>query len=260
VHTRCFTRDITERKRAAEILEQMVAERTGQLRETVAQLEAFSYSISHDLRAPLRTMHGYAKALLEDYRGQLNQEAVDYLDRIDKAATRLDRLIRDILAFSKIANGQVELKPVSLTSLLENLMQQHPGFAEARGSILAQLPLQPVLGHETYLTQCLTNLIENALKFVPMGTQPQVVIQTEMIGDKVRISVSDNGIGIDPEQHAKLFHVFGRAHVDKRFPGTGIGLAIVKKAAERMGGKVGLDSETGRGSTFWIELKAAIAN
>jgi signal transduction histidine kinase len=154
----------------------------------------------------------------------------------------------------------VELKPVALEQLLENLIHQHPAFNQVQSSLLIERPLHVVLGHETYLTQCLTNLIENALKFVPGEVTPQVWIRSELIGGVVKVSVVDNGIGIPLENRDRLFQIFGRVHSDKRFTGTGIGLAIVKKAVNRMKGETGFDSELGKGSSFWLTLPQAAQN
>ncbi len=255
-YTRCFTRDITDRKRAADTLEQTVAERTAQLRETVAELEAFSYSISHDVRSPLRAMQGYAQSLLEDYGAQLPADAIQRVDRIQRAAHRLDLLVRDILAYSAVAKGQVDLKPVGLGPLLDDLIQQHPELQASAKNILIEPPLPVVLGHEAYLTQCLTNLIENGLKFVAPGTVPEVRVSSESLGDRVRVWISDNGIGIAPEHYGRIFQIFGRIHPPKVYPGTGIGLAIVKKAVARMNGETGFESEPGHGSRFWFMLPA----
>ncbi|HTG45923.1 MAG TPA: ATP-binding protein [Verrucomicrobiae bacterium] len=254
--TRCFTRDISERKRAADLLEKTVAERTAQLQETVAELEAFSYSISHDMRSPLRAMQAYAASVLEDYRDKpLDEEAADRLERIQRAATRLDLLIRDVLAYSKVAKGELALRPVCLRTLVGDILEQQFGLPELKPCITVD-QLHSVLGHEAYITQCITNLIDNALKFVAPGAAPKVRIQSERLGDRVRITVSDSGIGIRPEHCTRVFKMFGRVYSERQYAGTGIGLAIVQKAVSRMGGEVGLESEPGIGTTFWFTLPA----
>jgi PAS domain S-box-containing protein len=256
-YTRCFTRDVTERKRASEILEQTVVERTAELTETIAELEAFSYSVSHDLRSPLRAMEGCARALLKDYASLLPEDGIDALHRIERAAARLDLLVRDILAYSKVSKGEIQLTIVDLDSLLEDLLQQHPQFHAARHHITIDHPLPRVRGHQACLGQCFANLVDNALKFIAPGATPKLHIRGEHLGEQVRICVADNGIGIAAEHRDRIFQIFGRVYPEKRYPGTGIGLAIVKKAVVRMGGTIGFESESGKGSTFWFTLPLA---
>ncbi|MDB6125198.1 MAG: putative two-component sensor histidine kinase protein [Pedosphaera sp.] len=271
IHTQCFTRDVTEQKKAeaelhaaqiklqehAKTLEQGIAERTAQLRETIAELEAFSYSISHDMRSPLRAMQGYATALLMDYGPKLDADAVTSLERIERASNRLDMLVRDVLAYSKIAKGKIELQAVDLWPLMEDIIHQHPEFESVKQCITVEQPMHTVMGHEACLYQCLTNLIGNALKFVAPGTVPDVRVRSELMGNKVRVWVSDNGVGIHPEHHDRIFQIFGRVYSEKRYEGTGIGLAIVKKAVMRMGGEIGFQSELDKGSAFWFILPVA---
>jgi len=256
-YTRCFTRDVTEHKLAAEQLERAVTQRTAELRETIAELEAFSYSISHDMRSPLRAMQGFAHMILMDYAESLPPEVVDMLGRIQRGAARLDLLVRDVLSYSKVSRGDVRLYPVELGSLIEDLLGQLPELQEARERTTLEHPIQNVLGHEGYLSQCLTNLIENALKFVEPGQTPEIRIHTEAIGmGSVRVCVTDKGIGIAPEHRSRIFQIFGRIHSEQKYPGTGIGLAIVKRAVERMGGEVGFESEPCRGTRFWFILRS----
>ena len=263
--------EILERKRAeAELgksrdelreqafnLEQEVAERTAQLREKVAELEAFSYSISHDMRSPLRAMQGFAKTLLQDHGPKLEAEAVTYLQQIHRASNRLDLLVQDVLGYSRIVNGQMELQAVELGPLVEDILNQRPDFEAFKHCITVERPLHTVIGHEACLSQCLTNLIANGLKFVKPGMVPAVRVGSDSLGDKVRVWVRDNGVGIHPEHHGRIFKIFGRVYSEKLYEGTGIGLAIVKKAVGRMGGETGFRSELDEGSEFWFVLSNA---
>jgi PAS domain S-box-containing protein len=264
-------RDITDRKRAeealreaqeelrrhAEHLEEQVAERTARLRETIQELESFSYSVSHDMRSPLRAMQGYAEALLEEYEGKLDPTGQDYLKRIGRAASRMDLLIQDVLAYSRVAKGEIQLRKVNVEGVIRDVIQNYPALQPDRATIKTVSPIPEVMGHEAYLTQIVSNLLTNAVKFVEPGKRPEVEIRGNAEGDLVRITFTDNGIGIAPEHHNQIFQIFGRVYSDKKFEGTGIGLAIAKKAAERMGGSVGVDSQLGRGSHFFVLLKRA---
>ena len=266
-----IARDITDRKLAERALreareqlaaanaalEARVEERTMSLRETVEQLEEFSYSVSHDLRSPLRAIQGYATALLEDYGAKLDEQAREYLDRIVRSGGRMDRLILDILTYSRLSRRDVLLHPVALDPLVREIVQTYPALQSARADISIPKLLPTVIGHEPYLTQVLSNLLDNAVKFVPPGTTPRIRIWSEPGDGSVRLWIGDNGIGIKPEHRARLFGMFERVHPDKHFEGTGIGLAIVRKAVERMGGTTGVESDGVSGSDFWIELPAA---
>ena len=254
-YTRCFTRDITERKRAAETLEMIVAQRTAQLRETVGELEAFSYSISHDLRAPLRAMQGFSNLLAQDHAQELSPQAAEYVRRIDQSAVRMDKLIRDVLDYSRITRAQLDIYPVQVEPLLRGVIESYPMLQAQNAHICINGPFPDVLGNEAGLTQCFSNLLGNAVKFVAPDVSSRVRVWAETHGNRVRLLFEDNGIGIEKEAQERIFGIFERLNTE--YPGTGIGLAIVKKALEKMGGSVGIDSEPGKGSRFWIELQRA---
>jgi signal transduction histidine kinase len=243
--------------RHAEELEKTVAERTAKLRETIAQLEAFSYSISHDMRGPLRAMQQYSEIVLEECRGQLPDDAGEYLERICRAAKRLDRLIQDVLTYSRVARTAMPLVPIDLDKLIREILEQYPTFQPPKADVKVLDRLPKVLGHEASLTQCLSNLLGNAVKFVPPGRRPEICVRTGKANGSVHVWIEDNGIGIAPENHQRIFNIFERVNSDSEYEGTGIGLSIVKKTIERMGGDVGVESELGRGSRFWIQLPAA---
>lgn len=235
-------------------LERTVADRTARLRETVGELEAFSYSISHDLRAPLRAMQNYAAILQSDEAPRLSGEGKSYLDRIITAANRLDRLIQDVLKYSRVGRLDTPLAVVDLEKLLREIIEQYHGFREPRAEIEVRPPLLAVVANEAALTQCISNILGNAVKFVVPGVAPRIRIWSEAENSHIRLNIADNGIGIAPNHLEKIFRIFERVHSDQTYEGTGIGLAIAKKAIERMGGEIGVTSELGRGSTFWIQL------
>jgi PAS domain S-box-containing protein len=250
-------RDITEKVRAREMLEQTVADRTAQLRDTVAELEAFSYSIAHDMRAPLRSMNGYARFLAQDFAEILPEEGKEFLRRISSGAGRLDELITDVLNYSKISRSEISLETVEIERLTREIIESYPSLSESGATILVQTPMPPVMANAAALTQCLSNLISNAIKFVPRDRKAHVRIRAETVGEVVRLSVEDNGIGITEDGRKRIFRMFQRLNPSAEFEGTGIGLTIVRKAVARMGGQVGVESEPGAGSVFWIELRRA---
>ncbi|HYE31319.1 MAG TPA: ATP-binding protein [Methylomirabilota bacterium] len=277
-----FARDVTERKvaerkiqklnaelghRAAELqktneeLQQEIATREKmqrELQESNAALEAFSYSVSHDLRAPVRAMQGFARVLLEDYSDVLDEAGRDYAERIVGAAGKMDHLIQDLLIYSRLGHTSLSVHPTDLERIVEDaLAQLSADIRERQATITLKRPLHAVFAHATTLEQVVGNLISNGIKFVPDGVKPEITIWTEMNEGLVRLSVKDNGIGIAPEHHARIFRVFERLHAADDYPGTGIGLAIVRKGIERMGGQIGITSEIGKGSCFWIELRKA---
>lgn len=255
--------DLTELRRAeAEVLElnreleRRVEDRTRRLAEANAELDAFAHSVAHDLRAPLRTMQGFGQALLEDHADALDAEGRDYLGRIVRGAAQLDDLIQDLLAYSRLARQDIPLEPVSLGRVADQVLARFEGVVAERRAVVevdvASLP--PVTGHAVVLSQVLANLVSNALKFVAPDAPPRLRIRGERIGDRVRVWVEDDGIGVAPEHQGRIFEVFQRLHGPRAYEGTGIGLAIVRKGVERLGGRVGVVSEAGRGSRFWFEL------
>lgn len=239
----------------AQRLEERVQERTARLQETISELESFSYSISHDMRAPLRAMQSFAQILAEDCGDRIGTEGRDYIRRIIGASDRMDRLIQDVLTYSRATRNEVKLEPVNVEALVDGILESYPHFQPPHARIEVRRPLARVIANEASLTQCLSNLVGNAIKFVAPGVTPRVEIWTETLGGRVRVYVRDNGIGIEPDAHEKIFHIFYQ--LDRSYEGTGIGLAVVRKAAERMGGRIGLASAPGQGTTFHLDLPAA---
>ncbi len=270
----CNIRDITERRKSeerlsndatevrlasrilkthAEDLEQKVAVRTRELQSTINELEAFSYTVSHDLRAPLRAMQGYTHALLEDFADKWGAQERDLLARINKAAERLDILIQDLLTYSKVSKRRQALVAVNLDHLVQDILTQYPTFQDAKLSIEVVRPLEAVLGNESGLTQVISNLLTNAVKFISPDRLQKIKIWTEAKEFTVRLWIEDNGIGIDSANHLRIFKMFEQVD-GKRFEGTGMGLAIAAKGVEGMQGSIGLESHLGSGTKLWIEL------
>jgi signal transduction histidine kinase len=238
-------------------LEGEVTQRTSELAATNQQLEAFVYSIAHDLRAPLRSLQGFSELLVEEAGATLGETCREYTKQINKLAYFMDALLSDLLAFSRISQQHVELASVSLQADVaavlsqlsvevreQNISVEHPGTWPS------------VMAHEPTLIQVLFNLVSNALKFAVPGVPPKVRLRAQDQGEFIRVWVEDNGIGIAPGHHDQIFKVFTRLQSGK-FPGTGIGLAIVRKGVERMGGCSGVESALGQGSRFWFELRKA---
>jgi signal transduction histidine kinase/DNA-binding response OmpR family regulator len=243
-------------QRHAADLEQRVAERTAELRQNNAELESFSYSVSHDLRAPLRSMQGFAQIFLEEYDDRLDAVGRDYLQRIVAAARRMDTLTDDLLSYTRLSRVAVELIPVSLEEVIDAaLMQLQADIRGKEAQVTVARPLPQVIGHYVTVVQVVANLLANGLKFVAPGVRPQVHVWAEERDDRVYLRLRDNGIGIAPEYQERIFRIFERLHGLETYPGTGIGLSIVRKGMERMGGQVGVESVPGQGSTFWLELR-----
>jgi PAS domain S-box-containing protein len=252
-----FARDITARKEAEEKIKGLndeLQQRVAALTDINKELEAFNYSISHDMRAPLRSMQGFARALLEDADNQLSPTSQDFAQRIVNSGRYMDNLLQDLLEYSRLSLMELKLAPVDLESVLnEVLVHVENEIQTKKAEIIIRRPLLPVLSHSTTLKQVLSNLITNSLKFVESGKTPRIEVWSEMCDSKVRVHLKDNGIGIAPDYHEKVFGLFQRLHSSHTYPGTGIGLAIVRKGMERMGGKVGVESAPGKGSQFWLD-------
>ncbi len=255
--------DISERKRIEkeikdlnQDLEKRVHERTMQLHASNKDLQSFSYTISHDLKAPLRSITGFAEAIRDDCNDQLDQEHRSYLQRILNSADRMARLIEDLLTYSRIGRSAIYLHPLSLKDLLLPIVEEFRFMVLKTGGNITVAPDLPIVhADRSLLAQAVTNLIENALKYRKPDIPLQVCIEAREEVDHVVLCVTDNGIGIAPQHHQRIFEVFQRLHRAEEYPGTGIGLANVRKAVELQGGSVWVESEINKGSTFCIKLK-----
>ena len=259
--------DLSERK-AAEL---RLLTANAHLKEMVAELEHVSYAIVHDMRAPLRAMEGFATLLNDDSPGLTALQRRDYARRITESASRLDKLIQDVLTYNRAVLERLPMTPVPLPKVVQGVLETYPNLHPDKADVRVQGELPVVLGNETLLTQCFSNLLGNATKFVAHDIRPQIRIWAEgspagpdndgraaegnSTKCRVRIWVEDNGIGIPKRARHRLFGMFQKLH--SGYEGTGIGLAIVRKVVERMGGCVGAESLDGQGSRFWVELRPA---
>jgi light-regulated signal transduction histidine kinase (bacteriophytochrome) len=251
-------RNITEIKRAEDAISTLnntLLHRTIALEAVNKELEAFSYSVSHDLRAPLRAISGYSRILQEEYRAKLDSEAQHFLDRIRTNVERMGMLIDDLLAFSRLGRQPLrrrEVQPASLVSdVIQELRQEFGG--ELRPTIrLEDLP--PCLADPALLKRVYANLLENAVKFTRDCEDPQVSVGAVEDNNETIYYVKDNGVGFDMRYVDKLFGVFQRLHDPDRYEGTGIGLATSRRIIQRHGGRIWAESKVGQGTTFYFTI------
>jgi PAS domain S-box-containing protein len=255
-----FARDITPRRLAEEQVTRLnheLEERIAALTDINRELESFNYTIAHDLRAPLRSMSSFAQALIEDEGQKMSPQGLDFSRRINRSAKYMDALLHDLLTYSRLARTEISTGPVDLADPVQEALAVFDNEIRQRHvEVEVVQPLGSVNAHLPTLKQILANLIGNSLKFVSPERPLRLRILTARAAGFVRLWIEDNGIGISPEHHEKIFGLFQRLHDSQAYPGTGIGLALVRKGAERMGGRAGVESELGRGSRFWVELPA----
>jgi PAS domain S-box-containing protein len=249
--------DITGRKEFQAELQRLVDERTAKLQELVGELEHFSYTITHDLKSPLRAMRGFAEIANVMCGDCSRTEAREALAKISTSAERMECLITDALNYSRLVRQELPLTDVDTGALLRGMLDSYPELQPSKAHIQVAGKMPVVLGNEAGLTQCFSNLLENAVKFVKPGEKPHVRVWAEEREGWARIWVEDEGIGISKQMLPRVFDMFSRG--SKNYEGTGVGLALVRKVAQRLGGRSGVESEEGRGSRFWIEVKSAQA-
>jgi len=236
-------------------LDKLVAERTAQLDVKAKELEIFAYSVSHDLKAPLRGIDGYSRLLLEDYSERLDEEGRTFLNNIRHSVEQMNRLIEDLLAYSRLERRTWRETSFSLRALVQSVVICCEAELEQRsGTLSVDVPDVFVTTDREGLALVLRNLLDNALKYTPSSRKPEIMIGSEEREKIIILFVRDNGIGFDMKYHELIFGIFNRLHRIEEYPGTGIGLAMVRKATERMGGRIWAESQLGKGTTFYLEL------
>jgi signal transduction histidine kinase len=242
-------------------LESRVAERTMELEQAYRELENFSYAVAHDLKAPLRAVDGFGSMLAHEYADRLDNTGQHYVQRMRTSAIRMSELIDDLLAYARVDRREFNVRAVGLSMLVETVLQeQRDEIAKQRINLQVDVPNLTVLADQSGLHMSLRNLVQNAIKFSQQSSPPRIAIRAEPQGAYVIIRIQDNGIGFDMNYHDRIFEMFQRLHRADEIPGTGIGLAIVRKAMDRMGGKVWAESTPGEGATFFVRIANAIPN
>ncbi len=236
-------------------LEERVASRTAALEGVTRALETFAYSVAHDLKAPLRGIDGYSRLLLEDYLDRLDAEGRGFLYNIRDAADRMSQLIDDLLAYSMVDRRPLSTGPVSIRSVVASVVaERRHDLDRDRIDLVESIEFDTVLADVESLQQVVRNYVDNAIKFTRGVAAPRIEIGSEVRQAHRRLWVRDNGIGFDMKYHDRIFEIFQRLHRQEEHPGTGVGLAIVRKAMERMGGTAWAESIPGQGATFFIEI------
>ncbi len=218
-------------------------------------LEAFIQAMSHDLRASIRAVTMFTEAISQSESETLSETSKNDLERIGWAAREMRELIDSLLNFSRLGRGEVRYEPIDLRTYIEACLRNLEGeIRNRKASVRVRGKRRMVSADPTLLKIALTNLISNAIKFVPNGIQPEITVSASVKQDLCRIEIDDNGVGISEDDQQRIFMPFVRIYSEEQFPGIGLGLPSVRKAVELMGGRVGVESEPGRGSKFWIEL------
>lgn len=259
--TAALRAEIAERRRAEEEirelnlnLERRVDERTRQLQDAIRQLEAFSYSISHDLRAPLRAIDGFSSILLEDYAEKLDAEGRGLLASVRSNAQKMSQLIDDLLAFSRVSCKEIAMSEIAIDDLVRTVIAELSATAVNKRVRFDIQALPSARGDRAMIRQVLVNLVANAMKFSRTKEAPVIQIGGWNDGDYNLYFCKDNGVGFDMKLADKLFGVFHRLHTEREFEGTGVGLAIVQRIIQRHGGQIWADARVGDGATFYFTL------
>ncbi len=257
--TRTTIVDLTDRKRAQatqQALVKSLAMRSIEVEAANADLEAFVYSVSHDLRAPLRRIEGFSTILMEDHASQMDQETTRLLDIIHNNTQKMNQLITDLLQLSRIGRDELHASQVNMVSLVNSVYDEVAGAETKRQFEFTVKDLPPAAGDQALLRQVWINLISNAIKYTRPKTEKRIEVGGYPLLGKVAFYVKDSGVGFDPEYADKLFTVFQRLHLESEFEGDGVGLAIVKRIVTRHHGQVWAEGQVGQGATFYFSLPA----
>jgi signal transduction histidine kinase len=262
-----ISRDVIERKRAEEALrdteshlEQRVRERTAALESANRELEAFSYTVSHDLRAPLRSINGFTKAVLDDYQDQLDHRAVNYLRHVYDSSERMGEVMGDLLTLSRVSATELHYQSADVSRMASTILSDLQKHEPERQIEIKITPGIVVWADQGLLNIALENLLRNAWKYTSKVAQARIELASELQTEQIVLQVRDNGAGFDMGQADRLFKVFQRLHPAKDFPGTGVGLATVKRIVQRHGGSIWAEASVNQGATFFVALPLAREN
>jgi len=250
------------RRRAREALDRLNAEletrieaRTAALDAKSRELESFAYSVAHDLKAPLRGIEGYSRILLEDYARSLDVKGLNFVQTIQDSTDEMNQLIDDLLAYSRLERRELNTDRIELVPIINSLLEEKKReTVEHPVDFVVNLNGATVLADASGVAQSVRNYLDNAIKFTGKIAAPRIEVGAKESGESCLLWVRDNGIGFDMKYHDRIFDIFQRLNVTEDYPGTGIGLAIVRKAMERMGGRAWAESELGHGATFYLEI------
>jgi signal transduction histidine kinase len=258
-----LTAEIAERRRAEKLIQNLncqLKQKVADLEAANQDMEAFSYSVSHDLRAPLRAIGGYARMLRQEHSNRLDTESLRLVTEISSNAQLMGKLIEDILAFARLGRQEIRKTPIDMTALIHTIFAELKGWEGARQVHLSLEDLPPAQGDRNLIQQVLVNLLTNALKFTNPKADAAIILKGWNAGNENIYSVTDNGVGFDMKYVDKLFNVFQRLHLSSEFEGTGVGLAIVQKIIQRHGGRVWAEGQVNEGAAFYFSLPRAEAN
>lgn len=245
--------DITQRKQAEEEIMILNEELEKRVRERTEEMESFSYSVSHDLRAPLRAINGYANILEEDYNDRLDEEGKRLLKEVQQNARKMGVLIDDLLAFSRLGRKEIERSAIDMNRLAKQAIKETE-LASRHHASIKLWPLLPAKGDPALLQNVLNNLVSNAIKYSGKNEKPFIEIRSKRGNGELIYSVKDNGVGFDMQYEGKLFGLFQRLHSADEFPGTGVGLAMAKRIISKHKGRIWAQGKLNEGATFYFSL------